>query len=150
MTQATFYNLNPDNVLQDCCDGGGMIGMASTHNKSLFIGASCCKKWLENLVVEPEKTFKHGEFAKVVAGVITKLTAAPTAADQLVLISYALDSTAVSIAAGKGQSRASVISAVDGLNIDAVIMPAGVVITDNIRALLAAKGFGTKQLYTGV
>jgi hypothetical protein len=140
--------LNPS-PLSDCCDGGGFVGKASIIHKPLFLGDSCCKKYIENLMVEPGKTFAHGEIAKIVAGAITKLTAAPTAADQLVLINYAIDSTATAIADGKGQTHATVIAGCDGLNVDALVMPAGVVVNNEMRALLSSKGFNTTLLYTG-
>ncbi len=147
MATPTINNLNPDNRLMDCCDGGGNLGTASAYNKRLFLTSSCCKKQSPILPVEADKSFFAGELVKIVAGTITKLTAAPIATDILGLTVYSINNTTVEVTAGRGQPKATVYISADGINEEAIVMPAGVVIDDALRSLMASKGLSLQKLY---
>jgi pyrimidine operon attenuation protein/uracil phosphoribosyltransferase len=127
----------------DCCDGGMNLGQTEIKNPvSLFVQLSD-KKYIHDLPVQVGKTFAKGELATIVLGTITKLAAAPVPADNLCIIHYRLDTTPATTALGNATARANVISACSGLNEKAVILPTGVVFTDDIRGILASKNIYT-------
>jgi len=144
----TLLNPNPTNYKSDCCDGGAFLGSGEADVKRLFIGSSCCIKWSGDLPVQAAQTFASGELAKIdlTTGAISKLTGAPVATDTLCLVVYALDNTTASVTAGKATPRASVVIEADGINQDAIILPASVTFNDAIKAVMSAKNLNTAKL----
>jgi hypothetical protein len=127
----------------DCCDGGMNLGQSEIKNAQPLFIQTADKKYVHDLAVEIGKAFAHGELATIVAGKITKLAAAPTAADNLCIVHYRLDTTPATVALGNATNRANVISSCSGLNERAVVLPASVVFTDDIRGILASKNIYT-------
>jgi hypothetical protein len=127
----------------ECCDGGINLGQTEIKNPQPLFAQRADKKYIHDLPVQTGKTFGHGELATIVAGTITKLTGAPTATDNLCIVHYRLDTTPATVSLGNATNRANVISACSGLNEKAVILPASVVFTDDIRGILASKNIYT-------
>jgi hypothetical protein len=63
--------------------------------------------------------------------------------DNLCIVHYRLDTMPATVALGNATNRANVISSCSGLNERAVILPASVVFTDEIRGILASKNIYT-------
>jgi hypothetical protein len=142
-TAATVADFAVAPIGSECCDGGMNLGQTEIKNPQPLFAQRADKKYIHDLPVELGKTFGHGELATIVAGTITKLAATPTATDNLCIVQYRLDTTPATAALGNATNRANVISACSGLNERAVILPAGVVFTDDIRGVLASKNIYT-------
>ena len=139
-------NLNPNNLKQDCCDGGGVLGEILVNGNRLFLQKS--DVGTEDFNVQANQTFAAGEVVKIdtATAVITKLTVAPAATDTLAVVAYKIDNTTASAALGKAQPRASVIVRAAGLNQAALVLPATIVFSDVINLALTKSNLLTVKL----
>jgi len=115
---------------------------------SAFLGVELLKqarpeRWRSaGFSVQSNKKFSAFELVKVVAGVITKLTAAPADSDNLAFVSFNLDNLTATVA-NKRQPFGTVWYGVDGVNEETLIYPSNVAWNDTIRAILAKQGIFT-------
>jgi hypothetical protein len=127
----------------DCCPTASVVKTSYAH-QPLLLGACCVSQAAFN--VQAGQTFQRAELVKLNTaspGTIEKLTVAPVAGDIVAIVVYDADNTTTAVAAGLATTRATVY--VDGtFNELELIYPAGVT-ADQIRVLMASKGFILKK-----